>query len=48
MTATASRCFRPQQGLSIMNYCEDHDIENIIDGFRPQQGLSIMNGGTRK
>ena len=35
-------CFRPQQGLTIMN-----NIKKIIIilglGFRPQQGLTIMN-----
>ena len=37
--------FRPQQGLTIMNY-KRYAIPKaqlIIAGFRPQQGLTIMN-----
>ena len=36
------RCFRPQQGLPIMNLLADVCIL-IILCFRPQQGLPIMN-----
>ena len=35
-------CFRPQQGLTIMNL-EDEESQEVIDRFRPQQGLTIMN-----
>ena len=36
-------CFRPQQGLTIMN--DEDDIYSLLglDCFRPQQGLTIMN-----
>ena len=42
------KCFRPQQGLTIMN-------KKVLDqasmacryGFRPQQGLTIMNDKIR-
>ena len=34
--------FRPQQGLTIMNY-KGNLQEEVADGFRPQQGLTIMN-----
>ena len=36
------KSFRPQQGLTIMNFKQF--IINIFSyGFRPQQGLTIMN-----
>ena len=37
-------CFRPQQGLTIMNFSNGIPTicANLI-GFRPQQGLTIMN-----
>ena len=36
--------FRPQQGLTIMNWLFDN-FDNIVVSisFRPQQGLTIMN-----
>ena len=37
-----SSCFRPQQGLPIMNYNHEYD-KVLINCFRPQQGLPIMN-----
>ena len=36
-------CFRPQQGLTIMNNETDFYSINSNRGFRPQQGLTIMN-----
>ena len=37
-------CFRPQQGLTIMNDKESEWIdEEVKESFRPQQGLTIMN-----
>ena len=38
-------CFRPQQGLTIMN-CDSFESVYIVtqkECFRPQQGLTIMN-----
>ena len=37
-------CFRPQQGLTIMNIREMPKKYIDKNGFRPQQGLTIMNG----
>ena len=39
-------CFRPQQGLIIMNFVPDPELFEECEeeeGFRPQQGLIIMN-----
>ena len=36
-------CFRPQQGLSIMNRSSHLMTATASRCFRPQQGLSIMN-----
>ena len=36
-------CFRPQQGLTIMNSLKLFIEFNNKDCFRPQQGLTIMN-----
>ena len=36
-------CFRPQQGLTIMNRNAMSHEENGCRRFRPQQGLPIMN-----
>ena len=35
--------FRPQQGLTIMNYKAELEELHKEKGFRPQQGLTIMN-----
>ena len=35
-------CFRPQQGLTIMNK-RPKDVTRALIRFRPQQGLTIMN-----
>ena len=39
-------CFRPQQGLTIMNSSTEM-IERFLFCFRPQQGLTIMNSYKR-
>ena len=36
-------CFRPQQGLTIMNTNMTRKEMDQLNGFRPQQGLTIMN-----
>ena len=37
-------CFRPQQGLPIMNdWMRFQSLDGVLFGFRPQQGLPIMN-----
>ena len=40
--------FRPQQGLTIMNFKGTHKEKKneIFKSFRPQQGLTIMNSST--
>ena len=35
--------FRPQQGLTIMNYLDSLNEFDLLVSFRPQQGLTIMN-----
>ena len=43
-TQHTNTCFRPQQGLTIMNCLKmAHGLQNLIYSFRPQQGLTIMN-----
>ena len=38
------KCFRPQQGLTIMNlHMKILEVLELITCFRPQQGLTIMN-----
>ena len=39
-------CFRPQQGLPIMNK-DKGTLELSKNGFRPQQGLPIMNSNLK-
>ena len=38
-----SEGFRPQQGLTIMNWKWKNARRNWRNSFRPQQGLTIMN-----
>ena len=40
-------CFRPLQGLTIMNARLMSGFLTISMGFRPQQGLTIMNRSTK-
>ena len=43
-TGRVDDCFRPQQGLTIMNASQFGKTAVIIGiSFRPQQGLTIMN-----
>ena len=41
-------CFRPQQGLLIMNLVAFSGGKDSGVGFRPQQGLLIMNCLSRR
>ena len=43
MLKSMKSSFRPQQGLTIMNYGKVIMDCELQDGFRPQQGLTIMN-----
>ena len=40
-------CFRPQQGLPIMNTIQMMKSFIMMKSFRPQQGLPIMNLGRK-
>ena len=42
LTIVQKHCFRPQQGLTIMNRRHIPYVRVGL-GFRPQQGLTIMN-----
>ena len=43
MEKNIEECFRPLQGLTIMNTAYEKFGSVGVDGFRPLQGLTIMN-----